>query len=72
MGQLIKINKVDSKQPMFVSTFKGFGQYVSVDLQDGWMDLCCWCPSYRFLTQWFLMWDIFKYVLCFRHLGKSF
>lgn len=42
---LNKHQETDQKQPTLVSTVKGFGQYASVDLKDGWMmDLCSWCP----------------------------
>lgn len=46
MGQLIKINR-KLKQPVFVSTVKGFGQYARVTCQmDGW--LCGGVPGLHF------------------------
>lgn len=48
MGQLIKINR-KLKQPVFVSTVKGFSQYASVICRmNGWLCVVVGVPGLHF------------------------
>lgn len=50
MGQLIKINR-KLKQPVFVSTVKGFGQFTSVTCQmDGWLCVVVCVPGSQLMA----------------------